>query len=91
MNLRVQSRFCRQCWSVPAARNESTRRGLRGESLAEDDLEQLRLPEDPPDAGQVLSAVAALLRFQMPIVLGCDQLEAVLVAASAQASRSSGR
>jgi hypothetical protein len=55
------------------------RRWLRGESLPENDLVRLGLAEEPPEAGQVLLAVANLLQFQMPIVLCCDQLEAVLV------------
>jgi phosphoglycolate phosphatase-like HAD superfamily hydrolase len=63
-------------WSPEAV---IARRWLRGESVAENDLERLQLPEDPPEAGQVLHAVASLLRFQMPLVLCCDQLESVLV------------
>ena len=63
-------------WSPEAV---IARRWLRGDSVAESDLERLQLPEEPPEAGQVLLALAHLLRFQMPIVLCCDQLEAILV------------
>jgi DNA segregation ATPase FtsK/SpoIIIE-like protein len=63
-------------WSPEA---DSVRHWLRGESLPENDLARLQLGEEPPHAAQVLRAAAGLLRFQLPIVLCCDQLEAVLV------------
>jgi hypothetical protein len=63
-------------WSPEAV---IARRWLRGESVSEKDLERLQLPVDSPEAGQVLLAIATLLSFRMPIVLCCDQLEAILV------------
>ncbi|MCS6849686.1 MAG: FtsK/SpoIIIE domain-containing protein [Gemmataceae bacterium] len=56
----------------------TVRRWLRGESLAEADLARVQLPAESPDAGQVIRAVAALMRFQTPVVVCCDQLESVL-------------
>jgi hypothetical protein len=57
----------------------SARHWLRGESLPEIEQERLRLGEEPPQAAQVLRAIATLFRFQVPVVLCCDQLEAVLI------------
>ncbi|MFG0332460.1 MAG: hypothetical protein ACF8TS_03770, partial [Maioricimonas sp. JB049] len=56
------------------------RRWLRGEELSDTDLARLEIVQDgtPPSASEVLRAVAALLPAGMPIVLCCDQLEAVL-------------
>lgn len=62
-------------WS-PA--RQHVRRWLRGESLGDTDRERLKLPDAPPQAGKVLRAVATLLSHQMPIVVCCDQIEAVL-------------
>ena len=60
--------------------NELARRWLRGEELSDEDQERLEIgrDSDPPTAGEVLRAVSALLPEGMPIVLCCDQLEAVL-------------
>jgi DNA segregation ATPase FtsK/SpoIIIE, S-DNA-T family len=66
------------CWAPPAAAT-SARRWLRGEMLPEDDARLLGLPEDPPQVGQVLSAVAALFQYQIPVVICCDNTESVTV------------
>ena len=57
------------------------RRWLRGEDLAEARLEELRLPQEPPPAKNVLHAIAVVLqRLHTPVVLCIDQVEKVLVA-----------
>ncbi len=62
-------------WS-PAA--TTVRRWLRGESLPENDLEDLGLTEKPPTAFEVLGAIAALLRYELPLVLCVDQIDHLL-------------
>jgi DNA segregation ATPase FtsK/SpoIIIE, S-DNA-T family len=62
-------------WS-PAA--EHARRWLRGESLAEEHAEHLRLPEEPPSSIDVLCAAAELLASHAPVVLCLDQLDVLL-------------
>src|SRR5205823_57083 len=62
-------------WS-PAA--DLARRWLRGETLPEGDLSRLELPEDPPQPGDVLRTIPAILRYRTPVVICCDQIESVL-------------
>ena len=55
------------------------RKWLRGEELPERDARLLCLEVEPGPPVQVFQTIASLLGHQVPIVLCCDQLEAVLV------------
>ncbi len=62
-------------WS-PA--RDRLRRWLRGESLPEEQLEELHLLAESPSAIDVLRAISAMVVGNLPVVICCDQLEAVL-------------
>ena len=63
-------------WSPDAA---DARRWLRGDDLPEHECARLGLCQDPPEPERVIEAVATLLqRVGVPLVICCDQLEAVL-------------
>jgi len=63
-------------WSPDAA---DVRRWLRGDDLPEQECARLGLSQDPPEPERVIEAVATLLqRVGVPLVICCDQLEAVL-------------
>jgi S-DNA-T family DNA segregation ATPase FtsK/SpoIIIE len=55
------------------------RRWLRGDDLPEQDCKRLQLSVEPPDAEMVIQVVANVLQYlSMPLVICCDQIEAVL-------------
>ncbi len=52
---------------------------LRGDSLDETVLAELKLPEDTPNTSSLLRVLAGVLkRLQMVLVIGCDQSEQLL-------------
>ncbi len=53
-------------------------RWLQGQSLDETALKRVGLPEETPTALAVIRAIPALLQFQQPMMICCDQLEGIL-------------
>jgi S-DNA-T family DNA segregation ATPase FtsK/SpoIIIE len=63
-------------WSPDAV---DARRWLRGDDLSEQECARLGLCAEPPEPERLIEAVATLLqRVGIPLVICCDQLEAVL-------------
>ncbi|MEZ6121557.1 MAG: DNA translocase FtsK [Planctomycetaceae bacterium] len=64
-------------WAPERLRN-AARKWLRGDTISEELRRQIGLPEDSPQTVSVFQAVAALFNFETPVVLCCDQIEAIL-------------
>jgi DNA segregation ATPase FtsK/SpoIIIE-like protein len=63
-------------WSPRAA---EAWRWLRGDQLAEEQVAELRLPDEPPTTSRLLQTLAVLLqRLEMTLVICCDQSEGFL-------------
>ncbi|QOV92021.1 FtsK/SpoIIIE domain-containing protein [Humisphaera borealis] len=63
-------------WSPDGA---DVRRWLRGDDLPEQECARLGLSQTPPEPERVIEAIATMLqRIGVPLVICCDQLEAVL-------------
>ena len=63
-------------WSPDA---QDVRRWLRGDDLPEQECARLGLTQEPPEPERVIEAIATMLRrVGVPLVICCDQLEAVL-------------
>ena len=78
MPIRPSRGLSREHWPSVGRRRGSVARWLRGESLPEEQLEELHLLAESPSAIDVLRAISAMVVGNLPVVICCDQLEAVL-------------
>lgn len=63
---------------APLPWSATARRWLQGQDLPDADREAVRLGEDGPTALEVLRTIPAVLGYQQPMLICCDQIEGIL-------------